>query len=49
VAYLLTAVVAALAIQNAAQNHGHLDTPLLGGLICLIAFWAGAGIDRYFR
>lgn len=48
-AKLLTVVLVALVIQEAAQNHGHVDNGWKGALLIAIFFWAGASVDRYFR
>ncbi|HEX5592012.1 MAG TPA: hypothetical protein VFX35_01550 [Solirubrobacterales bacterium] len=46
-AILITVVLLALAVQ-AQLKSGHIDAPLIGGLVVLAFFWAGQTIDRSF-
>lgn len=48
VAIGITAVVCALATQDQLSS-GSVDTPMLGALIVLTAFWMGRGIDGPLR
>lgn len=43
----ITVVLVALAVYSELKTD-HVDSTLLGGVIVLVLFWAGQGIDRIF-